>query len=292
MELLKVVFEGIIVKTAIEGTNRAFGYFRKRRTVKESNNAAQKIENAGDTEREFGSMELALKYYIIAEKKYYEMDNHIDQANVLTKMSILEHRRNNRDKSYEYCRKAMNLHISKGKGSHQQLETKMGAIASRWGLYDEAINYFDKAIKSSQKNKDKKTLANIYRLKGNLEGKRNNYEKASNYLTEAYDIYVKSNDKDGISKVYLVRGDIARENKKYECATEHYISAYSYADNFYFKCVIMGELCRIYAHLGDKSVSQKWKDKIEDMHDRMSEKAQNYVDICIKEAKNLLAIDV
>ena len=255
-------------------------------------NAHISMHNA-TKERKKGNITIALQHLTNAEQEYRREKNYLQLAHVLTCMSILETiLEYNSLKARDYSTEATALYIASSDKFDQRILLNMGVVESRRGQFEAARQYYSLAEKVSEEKHDKPVLANAYRLRGIMEGKKGQggLEMAKYYISKAQDIFIQTEDVVRQGKCYQAFGDLEREHDNYEAALGFYKEAWSI-----FECVddpkgigsIMGELCRIYAHIGNEAESLKWMERIK-AYSNKTEFVKNYTDRCVSQALELL----
>jgi tetratricopeptide (TPR) repeat protein len=89
-------------------------------------------------------------------------------------------------------------HIEKGK-----IEINLGIVSTIKGLFDEALNYFKRALINYEKVGDKKRIAEIHQNIGMVYSKKGDYKYAINEFDESLSYAIEANYLQNIGIVYL-----------------------------------------------------------------------------------------
>jgi len=248
----------------------------------------------GDRERRKGNIQCALGHYREAEQIYRNLKATAKLAYILSCMSILENIvEKGSEKAREYASEAIALYATEKDNIAPKILINMGAIQSRLGHFEAAKHYYQLAEDIYEK--DDENLANVYRLRGILEGKlgHSNIQIARQYLASAREKYIGLKDTIRETKVIQSMGDLEREHKGYRLALTYYKKAWDMHKSINDprgKSFIMGELCRAHALVGNKRKAKRWKKRILSAYEQMPEQARDYVMRCLNKAEELLAI--
>lgn len=249
--------------------------------------------NNAKRERKLGNIRKSLDYYAQAEKIYREIDDNLRLTEILMSMSISENiLENNCDKAKEYLFEVRRIFAETGEYRDYRILSKIGSISSRWGMYDDARTYFRRAEEGCINNKDMRSLADIYRLMGLLEGKPKlkKLNVAKDYLEKSNSIFFSLDDLDGQAKVFQAHGDIERLHKNYISAAKMYEKAYSIyvgLNDLSQQSVLLGELYRVCVRMDDVNSARKWEREIKMLYELIPEDIRVYIDDCLKETINV-----
>jgi len=249
--------------------------------------------DAAKEARKVGNIEEALQHYEHAEKLYKKSNNTFQRAKILLIMSILANvqKKNNVESQYiereaDFRNTALLLYIkSLVSGEYNRFQpqefVELGALESRMGNYDNALEYYEIAQKLCEKTGDKKILANVFRLTGIMEGKANRSGRVVGkaYLKKAQNIYNDIKDEIGVALTFEALGDMGRAYKEYSDALDSYKKAWEKYDSVgnarrYF---IAWHLYNTYDLLENALEAQRWENMINSMFDTMPKEHQNYI---------------
>lgn len=241
-----------------------------------------------ENERKLGNFRKALEHYSQAEKIYRDLKDSNRLIDVLLKKCISENILDcNFSSVYGYLHEVRRLFVETGEPRDYAILTKLGAVSSRIGMFDDAMVYYQRAKEGYKGLNDRVALANVYRLMGLLEGKpsRNNIAKAMSFFNEAKKIYFSYDDLYGQAKIYQAIGDLQREHKNYKESLLNYKKSFSLnlkTNNLYQKYILMAELYRINILLSDKDGAEKWLEKIKAVDNSIPDEIREYIEFCLQ----------
>lgn len=217
--LISLVFFSFSYNTKCQNT-------QKNIAINESNlTSSQLLERAKDYFPD--SLDLTIKYGRMCLEASRAEHAEKPETEILDLLSKAFYFKGNKQESYTY------LQLVKVKYEHQKdinnlciTLNRIGSIYNEWGLYDEAMQYFVKALKIVEKPKDNGSygdrIAQSCNNLGLLYKDLEEYDKAYEYCNRALNYYKKSNNQKSIGFSLNNLGIIYKRLGEYEKALSYY----------------------------------------------------------------------
>ncbi len=125
--------------------------------------------------------------------------------------------------------------------------TFKGDILTIKGDWDEALFYYDEALKISKAINERNKQAEAHRNLARIYFQRSDWEKALNHLKEALRISIEQKDDYGIANTYFWFGSVSHRQGRYDEAVEHFNKCMQYAKKINY----LPGIARTYTGLSD-----------------------------------------
>lgn len=193
---------------------------KEKNSIRELFNVAN---DRGGIYRLKGNSDLAMEYYLVAEKYALQINDSILQANVLGNIGNVYIQRKDYVKATRYFWNSLYIHRqTKNLKGESHMLTSLGSVFLIIQNYELATEYYNKALELSQKTKlEPRRIAIIYLNIGWSDFERKDFKNANVNYEKALEILTKTEDKFFMVNCYLTLASINYELKNIDKAKSY-----------------------------------------------------------------------
>lgn len=205
--------------------NKSLSYAGKALEISEQENEQELIAYSnmyiGDVYYEMSRFQPAIEFYEKALDYFYEQRSPENKIYVYTKLGHSEKMLSNYNNALFYYQKPLNLYLAEKDNKISEAYNNIAIIYKLQGLFNESLNYHEKALNASNLVFDQEEIAKTLNYIGSLYWTNSQYDSSLQYFEKSLEIFRELEDTLGESNILTNIGTIYKDIGEYKKALDY-----------------------------------------------------------------------
>ena len=233
-------------------------------------NVASLWDSLGDTYREWGKQDAAVEHYLEAKRRYEELERPSDVADELLGLAFVSRDLSDFVSAYQRLEESRALYEQQ-KQQHKvaQLIGRLGELALRQKVFDQALAYADEALSLSRQLAVNGPIVRALLCRGRALIQQQELVSAEESLNESLDLLAEMDSLEWSADAYIALGQIAWLRGDTVAAESHFATALAPFNERFFprdQGDAIRELGEVYLTLGEREKAVAQLSKARDMY--------------------------